>query len=81
MLDTKRTTKPLETIDLRAQTRPASAEAPRDGPGLISRLFWIGVGFGVMVTGFALMLSVFVAFIGLPMFVFGLALMQSQEQR
>ncbi len=79
MLDTRRTTQPIEKIDLRAQASPAP-KATRDGPGIVSRLFWFMVGFGVMVAGFALMLSVFVAFIGLPLFVFGVALMQSQDR-
>ena len=56
----------------------ALRERTRDG-GMVGRLLWVGVGFGVMVTGFALMLSVFLVFIGLPLFVVGLALMQSQE--
>lgn len=48
-------------------------------PGVLSRLFWVAVGFGVMLTGFALMLSVFLVFMGLPLFVLGLALIQSQS--
>jgi len=47
--------------------------------GLLSRLFWASVGFGVMLVGFALTLSVFVAFLGLPLFVIGLALVQAQD--
>jgi hypothetical protein len=47
---------------------------------MLARLFWAGVGFALAVTGFALVLSVFVAFIGLPLFVGGLALMQSQAR-
>jgi hypothetical protein len=54
--------------------------AAGEGRGLIRRLFWVSVGFGVMVTGFALALSVFLVFIGLPLFVLGLALMQSQAR-
>ncbi len=45
---------------------------------LLPRLLWVAVGFGIATTGFALTLSVFLAFIGLPLFVVGLALMQSQ---
>jgi len=54
--------------------------AASDGrPGLVSRLLWFGAGFGVMLAGFALMLSVFLVFLGVPLFVAGLAVMQSQE--
>ena len=63
---------------LRAASPSPAATPPRSGPGFLSRLFWGSVGFGVMVTGFALMLSVFVVFLGLPLFVFGLAMVQSQ---
>lgn len=52
--------------------------AAGDGPRLLPRLLWAGVGFGVMLTGFALTLSVFLVFIGVPLFVLGLALMESQ---
>jgi D-alanyl-lipoteichoic acid acyltransferase DltB (MBOAT superfamily) len=54
--------------------------AAREGRSLLSRLFWASVGFGVMLTGFALTLSVFLVFIGVPLFVLGLALLQSQDQ-
>lgn len=76
---------PSETMDpwrrpeRRAELQPVP-EAPPAGPGLLSRLFWASVGFGLAATGFALVLTVFLAFIGLPMFVFGLGLMQSQAR-
>jgi hypothetical protein len=54
--------------------------APPQRTSLLSRLLWVSVGFGVALTGFALVLSVFLVFIGLPLFVLGLALMQSQAQ-
>ncbi|MFL5799450.1 MAG: hypothetical protein ACJ77A_16145 [Actinomycetota bacterium] len=47
---------------------------------LLVRLFWVAAGFGIMVTGFVLALSVFLVFIGVPLFVLGLALMQSQAR-
>jgi hypothetical protein len=53
--------------------------APERTP-LLVRLFWVAVGFGVSITGFVLMLSVFLVFVGLPLFVLGLALMQSQAR-
>jgi len=66
-------------IDVASHAREIRSE-PHDGRGIFARLFWVAVGVGVMLTGFAMMLSVFVAFIGLPLFVFGLALVQSQER-
>jgi len=37
------------------------------------------IGFGLAALGWSLVMSVFLAFIGLPVFIFGLALMQAQE--
>ena len=48
--------------------------------GPLARLFWLGAGLGIAMTGFALTLAVFTAFLGLPLFVLGLALMQSQAR-
>jgi hypothetical protein len=39
-----------------------------------------GVGFAIAFTGWMLVMSVFLVFIGLPMFFFGLAVMQAQER-
>lgn len=50
------------------------------GPGILWRLILVAIGFGVAMAGWALVLTVFLAFIGLPVFIFGLALMQSQER-
>ncbi len=49
-------------------------------PGLLWRLVLVVMGFGMAVTGWMLILTVFLSFIGLPLFMFGLALMQSQER-
>jgi hypothetical protein len=38
------------------------------------------MGFGIAVTGWMLIMSVLLSFLGLPLFMFGLALMQSQER-
>jgi hypothetical protein len=38
------------------------------------------MGFGIALTGWMLILTVFFSFLGLPLFMFGLALMQSQER-
>jgi hypothetical protein len=45
---------------------------PRQGPG--------SPGFGLALTGWMLVMSVFLVFIGLPLFFFGLAVMQTQER-
>lgn len=39
----------------------------------------IVIGFSLAVLGWTLVMSVLLAFIGLPLFIFGLALMQAQE--
>ena len=49
-------------------------------PGLLWRVVLVAMGFGIAVTGWMLILTVFLSFIGLPLFMFGLALMQSQER-
>lgn len=54
---------------------------PESGePGLLWRLILVVIGFGMALTGWLLILTVFFSFIGLPLFMFGLALMQSQER-
>ena len=58
--------------------RPEVTAEPELG-GILWRLFLVGVGFAIASAGFMLMLSVFFVFIGLPMFIFGLAVMQAQE--
>ena len=45
-------------------------------PNLLGRVLLVGVGFGIALTGFMLILSVILVFIGLPMFFFGLAVME-----
>jgi hypothetical protein len=55
--------------------RPEPAET-----GLLWRLILVLIGFGMALTGWLLILSIFLSFIGLPLFIFGLALMQSQER-
>ena len=58
--------------------KSTTVHVPEGGRRLLPRLLWAGVGFGVMLTGFALALSVFLIFIGVPLFVLGLAIIQSQ---
>jgi hypothetical protein len=57
--------------------RSAAASAE---PGLLWRLILVAIGFGIAVTGWMLVVTVFLSFLGLPLFMFGLALMQSQER-
>ncbi len=81
------------TTELRPVVAPSGIEVERliqDGgprsepasgqPGLLWRLILVGVGFGIALTGWMLILTVFLSFLGLPLFMFGLALMQSQER-
>jgi hypothetical protein len=44
---------------------------------LLGRLLLFGVGFGLAFTGWMLVMSVILVFIGLPLFIFGLAVMQA----
>ena len=45
----------------------------------LRRLLLVFVGFGIAMLGFSLMLTVFLVFIGLPLFIVGVAIMQAQE--
>jgi hypothetical protein len=40
----------------------------------------VALGFGLAFTGWMLMMTVILVFIGLPLFIFGLAVMQTQER-
>ena len=61
--------------EVREDTRPELSV-----PNLLGRLFMVAIGFGLALTGWMLVMSVFLVFIGLPMFIFGLAVMQAQER-
>jgi hypothetical protein len=68
---------------------PQQAPAPRapeavevsgeDIRRFFRRLLLAFVGFGIAMLGFSLMLTVFLVFIGLPLFILGVAIMQAQE--
>jgi hypothetical protein len=62
-----------------AEVAPLTTAAPAD-TSLMWRIILVMVGFGIAMTGFALILTALMAFIGLPLFIFGLALMQAQER-
>lgn len=47
-------------------------------PSFLWRVILLVVGFSMAALGFSLVLSVFLVFVGLPLFIFGLALMQAQ---
>ena len=66
---------------------PSSVDERRPGPlaepaeiGLLWRVILVMLGFGLALTGWLLILTIFLSFLGLPLFMFGLALMQSQER-
>jgi hypothetical protein len=46
-------------------------------PDLLERFIFVGVGSAIWVTGFMLMLSILLVFIGLPLFFFGLAMTEA----
>jgi hypothetical protein len=47
---------------------------------LLRQIVVAAIGAGIALTGWLLILTVFFSFIGLPVFVLGLAVMQSQER-
>lgn len=77
-------TRPV-TVPRLEETRPAPVpEEPRPEfsvPHLLGRILLVLVGFGLASAGWMLMMSVFLVFIGLPLFIVGLAVMQAQENR
>jgi hypothetical protein len=86
MLTEERTTsRPIAPPQLEAaHLAPAPApEEPRPEFSvldLLGRLLVVAIGFGLAFTGWMLMMTVILVFIGLPLFIFGLAVMQSQER-
>ena len=46
-------------------------------PDLFERAIFVGVGSAIWITGFMLMLSILLVFIGLPLFFFGLAMTEA----
>lgn len=67
---------------MRTQEEPRTAALVRSGgePGLLWRIVLVSIGAGLALTGWALVMTAILSFIGLPVFIFGLALMQSQER-
>lgn len=48
---------------------------------ILWRIILAFVGLSIAVAGWMLVVSIFLSFIGLPLFIFGLALAQAQEER
>jgi len=46
-------------------------------PDFLARVIFVGVGSAIWITGFMLMLSILLVFIGLPLFFFGLAMTEA----
>jgi hypothetical protein len=63
--------------DVRGQPSP---RAESSDIGLGWRLILVFVGFLVASIGWVLVMTIILSFIGLPVFMFGLALMQAQER-
>jgi hypothetical protein len=57
---------------VRQETRPEVTV-----PDLLERVIFVGVGSAIWATGFMLMLSILLVFIGLPLFFFGLAMTEA----
>jgi hypothetical protein len=55
------------------------ANDTRNGTGILWRIILVLAGFGLVVLGWSLIMTAIFSFIGLPVFFFGLALMQAQE--
>ena len=78
-LATERARRPVRQEGRVAEVVPLRTAEPAE-TSLLWRIILVMVGFGIAITGFALILTALMAFIGLPLFIFGLALMQAQER-
>ena len=78
-LATQPVRRPVSAEGRVAEVVPLRTTAPAE-TSLLWRIILLMVGFGIAITGFALILTALMAFIGLPLFIFGLALMQAQER-
>jgi hypothetical protein len=47
------------------------------GPDFLERVIFVGIGSAIWITGFMLMLSILLVFIGLPLFFIGLAMTEA----
>jgi hypothetical protein len=78
-LATQRAQRPVPQEGRVAEVVPLRSAAPAE-TSLLWRIILLMVGFGIAMTGFALILTALMSFVGLPLFIFGLALMQAQER-
>jgi hypothetical protein len=78
-LATQRAQRPARSEGRVAEVTTLRTTAPAE-TSLLWRIILVMVGFGIAMTGFALILTALMSFIGLPLFIFGLALMQAQER-
>jgi hypothetical protein len=72
-------TKPILAPVLDERHPAAIRQEPRQEmeiPDLLGRVIFVGLGFGIALTGFMVILSILLVFIGLPLFFFGLAMME-----
>ena len=78
-LANERARRPVTPAGPVADVVPLRTSQPAE-TSLLWRIILLMVGFGIAMTGFALILTALLAFIGLPLFIVGLALMQAQER-
>lgn len=62
-------------VPIRREARPEFSVR-----SLLRRILVVALGFGLAFTGWMLMMTVILVFIGLPLFIFGVAVMQTQER-
>jgi hypothetical protein len=72
---------PRLLVQILLARRLTMADGTTTETGILWRIILVLVGFGVASLGFVLVMTVFLSFIGLPLFVLGAALMQAQESR
>jgi hypothetical protein len=71
--------RPVGPLRLEKQPAPARQEPRQEWlvPDFWERAIFVGVGSAIWITGFMLMLSILLVFIGLPLFFFGLAMTEA----
>jgi hypothetical protein len=57
-----------------------STNEKRDGESTLWRVILAVIGLGIAFAGWSLIMTAILSFIGLPLFIFGLALAQAQER-
>ncbi|HKI29557.1 MAG TPA: hypothetical protein VKB32_09055 [Actinomycetota bacterium] len=69
-----------ERVRQEPRTEERARQEPRQEwlvPDFWQRAIFVGIGTAIWVTGFMLMLSILLVFIGLPLFFFGLAMTEA----